>query len=525
LLAAALVEPYGGIHRIFFPRLLFIADYRFFSGMNIFPMTVTIVMHLIAALLIIRNINRQQDSQPADRWVTAGIVLMCFFSAGQIYNLIYISDNQVPMGNSLAILAGILFFRDWQLRTSARPGHGNLWLECANITVVLAGLCHSSSLMIWPAMLVMMLVNRYPAKIILTQSGLFAVLLLIYVSGYDPLDQGKEPVPVLNAMLGPILGLVMNLGGIIKYIGLYLSSPLSRSFAHAGMLLSALSIVYLLINTWRSGRSPQVARPALFICLLLMWYILFVAGITAHGRQIYPNSAFTDRYQTLVMVYWAACFAMLFYDLKNLRPSLGLVSPLLLTAATLFHYPTGATEMGWLSSRVRMAHTAAINNINDIRSVAGTLSHPLLMNNRNLVAEHHRFLKEHQLGYFNTPESQLLDTLLDPPAGQSVTCELSLQKVNQGQGFYKLTGEFTGFHPDSVLVTDKNRLVIGIGRSFREKGDILPAFRQNTLPWTGYINIQSPVQFPLVLHLTGQSTQSCQSSPLTREMFYRLARK
>src|SRR5690606_1730938 len=118
--------------------------------------------------------------------------------------------------------------------------------------------------------------------------------------------------------------------------------------------------------------------------LTLACYVFFIAFITAYGRQIYPNSALTDRYQTLVMTYWISLLILLYVDLKNNASFLKL-TPAFLALALLFpHQLNSATEMAWLSSRVNRAHTAATVGITDIQTMAATLSHPLLMDKKNL---------------------------------------------------------------------------------------------------------------------------------------------
>jgi hypothetical protein len=514
---ASLIEPYGGIHRIFLPRLLFYLDYRFASGSNLFALSVTLAIHLCACGLLInsvRLVSPGQGSAQGRLWLVATILLF-FFSTTQIYNLIYISDNQVVIGNSLAVLVAWMFciyLEKYQVRT----------LFITNGIALLACLSHGSSLMVWPAMALMMLVCHAPKRDFVLQFVLVCAALLLYVSGHDPLDHTEITTPLWQRGLAALFNIATHPGSVLRYISLHLSSPTSRDHPDAGAAITVLSLLYLMNvsvrvyeQRWRTSRSEQ-------FWLTLAWYGFFIAIITAFGRQIYPNSALTDRYQTLVMTYWAALLCLLFVDLKRHAPAWSLLPPALTLVLLLPYQYKNAEEMAWLSSRVSIAHTAATTGITSMNTIAATLSHPLLMDKKNLVAAHNDYFREHRLAYFSDGIASwftLPDRVFDASVDTNIHCKGNLDSAEalvtgNGNSQIRLDGhaylESTQHALTELLVVDAQHHVIGLGRAHRAKGEFLPLSWRDAAnsQWIGFINTKAPLEFPLEL-IAKTSTGYC----------------
>jgi len=494
----ALLEPYGGIHRILLPKLLFIFDYHFAAGSNLLSLTVTVLLHLMACGLVISSVLEASQFKREDRLFFISITLLFFFSTTQIYNLIYNSDNQVVISNSLAVAAAWCF-----VRHKIFPAYGS---------VVAACLSHSSSLMLLPAFILLGITLRHPLKHILLQMFFSVLLLVLYVSGADPLDDPGNTASPWQQIAGALVSTLMQAEGIARYIGLHLSSPTSRLWPGIGIAISYLSIAYLFSYLWRVYRQRKAPNKTEIFFLCLALYVFFIAVITALGRQIYPNSALTDRYQTLVMTYWPALLFLLYGDLKRITSySLPLVSIACLLLL-LPHQYSKASEMAWLSSRVEMAHTAATVGITDINTIAATLSHPLLMDNKNLVEAHNDFLREYGLGYFNDDGSEYFlakdaPILLDKSIAQDENCggELLEQKSvpasTENIMAFRLEGRghIHGKPVATVLVVDSLGEVIGLGRDQRAKGEFRPLSWRDPADtrWVGFVRSTTPLKYPL----------------------------
>lgn len=496
----ALLEPYGGIHRIALPKLLFYLDYRYASGSNLLALTVTLALHILGSVLFIRSIIKNEILTANDKWLLAATVVLFFASTTQIYNLIYISDNQVPISNTFALLALFSF----SIYLSEKEKSGARWLCIGNALVLIACLSHSSSLMTLPAMIIIMWLSGTSFRHLAIQSLFSIAILLLYISGYDPLDTAAgESMTLLQKASGAIGNLLMNMQGILRYIGLYLASPASREWPLAGIALGYISISYVASLGWRMYQKRWVPTQVETFWMCVAIYIICVAIITACGRQVYPNSALTDRYQTLVMTYWAALFLLLYTDLKQRKLVPELLVPLCALLLLLPHQQKNAEEMAWLGSRVTIAHTAATVGITNIDVIAATLSHPLLMDNKNLVDKHNDFLRQERLGYFSdesafyflagTPER------FSAPINRNQHCSgklTSIEILSNHPAQYRLRGDArleNGDLPSHILVLDRQEMVIGLGKPHREKN------QWRAHEWIGFINADAPLQLPLTI--------------------------
>ncbi len=81
-----LFQPHGG-HRLFFPRLLYLAEYRLFRGTNVFLVSCSVMLQAVTALLLIRRTWRDGGALPRPAlWFLSGLILVLLFSATQIEN-------------------------------------------------------------------------------------------------------------------------------------------------------------------------------------------------------------------------------------------------------------------------------------------------------------------------------------------------------------------------------------------------------------------------------------------------------
>lgn len=517
-----LIQPYGGIHRIFFPKLLFYLDYRFFNGTNIFPLTLTLSLHITACFLFCRSIYKQPTTNLYERWILYATCLLFFFSTTQIYNLIYISDNQVPLSNSFSVLA-LWFFYRYQ---AAEKTYHSKYLYISNILIIIASLNHSSGLMAWPALLIMMCLLRNPKKELAIQIGLMGIWFWFYLYGLQQTDSHSVETSrsLINTLLHPFISALLNAPGILKYIGLHLSSPTGKLSPLVAIIISYTSIVYLL-SLWsrvyfqnRAQSDSQNDTKINIFWLSLTSYIFCISLVTAYGRQIYPGSALTDRYQTLIMTYWAALFLLLYFDMrKKSTTASAIIIPLLCCLFLVPHQYRAAKEMAWLSSRVQQAHSAAMVNITDMKTISATLSHPLLKDNKNMVAKHQRFLKENTLGFYQHEHAQQFSK---PFKGKIIHTECpsqiqSIQPMTEA-GQYKILGHSTTTNQanNEFLFVDNQSIVIGLARRHRLKENFLPlSYPQRQQPWIGFINnpIKSqPIHSPIRL-LAKQGDQYCEA--------------
>ena len=78
-----LLQPYGGVHRILIPKLVFFLDYRFSQGNNLLALTFSVTLHVLGFWVFIKMIMQQPLLQSLDKIVLIGTALFCFFSTRQ----------------------------------------------------------------------------------------------------------------------------------------------------------------------------------------------------------------------------------------------------------------------------------------------------------------------------------------------------------------------------------------------------------------------------------------------------------
>jgi hypothetical protein len=143
---------------------------------------------------------------------------------------------------------------------------------------------------------------------------------------------------------------------------------------------------------------------------------------------------------------------------------------------------SSAKDMAILSNRVNLAHAAARAGVLEHPYIGATLSHPLLINNINMVKISDAFLRSHQLGYFHALQIFRLDQdwhlpTTSAPADTLPACANDIQmhfdsekKVWTVQG-HLLTNKTTSAS-DFIIVHQEK--IIGFGVPVRPDGNLLP---------------------------------------------------
>ena len=468
---AYLTDAYGGAHRILLPKLVFFADWRWFGGENTLTIFLSIACQIIYLTLISQTLSKETVLSKSGKKVIFAAFLLALFSTTQVNNFLYAMDVQWFMSNLLGLLA-------FTALISNQPK-----MVCFLLLGTCAALCNFTGLMSLIAGTVWLSTQR-----LFNRSYWLLVLMTCVISAlyiHNPQTADNFILVSLqqnNSILSFGKTLLITMVNMAIYLLRYLSSPLSREWPWCGSLLSAF-ILLVIFYYWKRCRSNTLSQWQ-HLCLLIASYILFSAIATAFGRILYPNSAVAERYQTLILPLLPAMIGLLLPDFRShkwhhaVMLSLGLVMGIVLLPSQI----SSAKDMAILSNRVNLAHTAARAGVLDHPYIGATLSHPLLVNNINMVKIVDPFLRSHQLGYFHALQTFRLDQDWHLPTTSALTDTLpacannvqlhfdSEKKVWTVQG-HLLTNKT---EPASDFIIVHQEKIIGFGLPVRPEGNLLP---------------------------------------------------
>lgn len=470
-----LLDPYGGAHRIFFPKLFFFIDFFWLQGRNLLTTSTALLCQCIYLTIIYRIVQEEKNLSTQE-----AILLTCSFgmalsSTTQINNFLYAMDVQWYMSNALGLASMAILLRP--------PTATNMTL--AMLLGTAAALCNFTGLMALPvAAFTLARSSDYlkPGKKTGWVAGVF-IIIVCWLYTHHSKNAQHVVFAALTLSDNWITSVYIVLDTLYKmflYTLRYLASPLSRDWPVTGSCLSFLSLVVIgayWMRFWRGKSITALQQIGLYIAT----YILLSALATAFGRLIYTNSSITERYQTLVLPYMPAVFALVWQDLRNSR--FGRVMPAAAVLLLCWHLlPTqlkSAHEMSALGNRVNLAHTAARAGVLEVAYVSSTLSHPLLKNHINAVKDNDTFLREYKLGYFQHLQQFSLDTSVQV-AHSLPACEGNAQVTPDiERQTWLVDGKLVfGEQALSDIVLLQRDKVVGLGALSRPEDSLLPLEKQ-----------------------------------------------
>lgn len=462
-----LLDAYGGAHRLLLPKLFFYVDWQWFGGLNVLTTVMSCVSQASYGMLLLLCLR----TAPSVDWPAKAIIGSGFFAAlfstTQVNNFLYAMDMQWYLSNLLALAAfSVLVMRQ----------HTGYFF----ILGTLAALCNFTGLVCLPVGVAWLWLT-HPAharrQILLTVA--IVVLVLCYLRNphnsqhvvWVSLQQATDVLSVIKLLIGTAWQM-------LRYVALYLASPLSRTWPWMGAVASALCVAVCIRYWLRHLRGQTPLSRWQQLCLLLTTSILLSAVATAYGRMIYPNSATAERYQTLVLPLWPAIIGLVLPDYRQSQAALGAALLAMLTLLAPAQWAS-ATAMADLSNRVHLAHMAARASVTGIRYASATLSYPLLQQNINQVANMDAFLRERRLGYFLVPSiGQVGDRASD---ATTALPDCGLQYRNTAQrddsGYEYHFSQTANAPPLLQTQLLQNGVVTGFGQMNRPTAWLLPLLR------------------------------------------------
>jgi hypothetical protein len=378
-------ESYGYSHRLFIPRLLFIADHRWFDASNHLLISVSVLCQGLTCAVFARVLWRESGLSLAERTCLLCMVIALQSSGTLLFNFMHTFDVQWFVCCTCVVMACYFLSRLPQReKTLQVGGHCNQTtrkdLLCAGCFVVLACLNNFSGMVAWPIWFVFCWkFSRGPAiKLILM--ALSAAFIFCYLQGVHGAGIDYPATRSAWKMIAYLL---------VVFPSIYLVSPLAdRDFLPFGNAALVLIVPVFLVlgGFWRRFLFGKPDRHHSFLKLFLACIGLFgvgVALVTAIGRGYDPANAHASRYQNIIMLFWSAMIPLFWLEARErdnavfrvaLRALCGMVF-----AAFMCCQWTSWNQNMHLGSQVNRAHLALMLGFShEVPMIAPTVSRSMI---------------------------------------------------------------------------------------------------------------------------------------------------
>jgi len=367
-------ESYGYSHRLFIPRLLFIADHDYFSANNHFLIFVSIVCQILICAVFALLLWRENTLSLLEKYGLIAIVVSLQFSGTLLFNFMHTFDVQW----FICCLFIVLAFYHLSVFPSSEKYFLYGFLN-SGFFIILACLCNFSAMAAWPIWiaLVVLKINNKNHKITL------AFVAILFISLYVV---GIRSAPVAQENIFEWLKYFSYIFVMFPFV--YLSNPLSDiEFFPIGYMAAFLVIpaLYFLIKFWWDFLVHDVIqrerRLGFFLaCLGLFGY--GVALITAIGRGYDPINVHAMRYQNIVLLFWSAVISLALLEARRLANTLKQLSRVpfvMVFAGFLWCQPLSWDQNIRLGYQVNRAHLALMMGFSDnVPMIAPTVSRPMI---------------------------------------------------------------------------------------------------------------------------------------------------
>jgi hypothetical protein len=457
-------------HRIVLPKLFLAADFLFFRYRQTFCLTSILLIqaiHLAVLSWIVRTLGGWRGAL----WRTAaGVIAFCFFCPSQWENFVWGFQTCFVLPGLLATLSfvGLVLCRP----TDPLSAKTTKWKYLALSILAALGAQYSlaNGNLLWPLLIAGALYLHLRGWQISAYvlSGLISSLFFFH--GYV---LSSEPGGLSSSIHSPL----SVFGFALAYLGSVWTNQVAAAAIFGGVGLAGAVVLALLLRT--SGRSRGLYA-------LIVLTLLFGAGTaltTAVARLRFGMmQAFTSRYQTPALLFWAELFLLLLLAAVEKRwplSSLVFVEICLLAifarGAYLARYPI--RQARWHGFQLNAAGAALLSGVDDpLQFYYGAVD-------VRHIAEDAPYLRQRRLSIFadsmqDKLGAPLTSTFSLASAGQ---CTGAIQSVtqlssNDGTSNFRASGwtwDLAQRKPLSHIVVVAEKQIVGFGAV----GDWRPTIR------------------------------------------------
>ena len=322
-------------HRVLVPKLFLLLDYRAFRGEDIFPLAVIQLVQLALAVTLL-SVLRRWEKVGGNEWRTAaGMALFCCFCTAQYPN--FICGFQLAfilVGFFVAVAVALLL-----LSRESNDAGCREWkrISLAMLAAMAATYSAANGVLVWPILL---------AVAILQRSRRVIVAVVAFTAGLTLTSYFYHHASLYSGSLFPVHHPVGNL----TYIAAYLGAPWSSAH-HLGVavLFGATAIAGAALVVPLVLARPE-RKPSLLLFSAMLVFTIGSAAMTSLGRlPLGVRQAFSERYQTISLLFWLVLGLVLILFVRRSRVRLLALQTLLLVIMLV------------ASIRVRSAFSSALS--------------------------------------------------------------------------------------------------------------------------------------------------------------------
>jgi hypothetical protein len=287
--------PYWG-QRIVIPRLIFLADERWFHFSNTPLVWINVAMQCaMAGILAATAWRLLRVISLAARILALTVMAHLVFSSLQLENIVYGMSVQYSIGLAAALAAIAL------MGISARY---TIWAAaCALVST----LSLASGLFVWPILIGEALVQRRRRWVMVSFTLAWLLLIGVYALGYSNPGSGMG-----------VIGMLRRPAQAFLIAALFLSGPLGDVRQWLGELVGAFGFV--LAAAYSMFVVRRKLPPECLILTAVCWYVMATAVSIPLGRMT-PEwiaargglGALPSRYFTAPFLFWGSAFVLAIY--------------------------------------------------------------------------------------------------------------------------------------------------------------------------------------------------------------------
>ena len=285
-------------HRILLSRILFFVDLLVFSGRGFFLICMN-YLTLSMVCLIFWKIWREVTNLN-HKWAFYFLVAW-LFSWQQKENLVWGFQTQFIIAQLFPLCA----FYFIHLANKANEKR-NLEFNLAILFAILSVGTMANGILAMPLLLTFSILARFPLRRILKIFFLSILVIVVYFCGYHSPEGHNNPLSVF----------IQNPFWLIGYCLLYLGGPFlaifgKTTFGYALIMFAGLFIPYSFFIFFKELIFTNKKNSIFLVLLIFILFVLLTAFITASGRVNFGISqALSSRYETPVLMAWAACILL-----------------------------------------------------------------------------------------------------------------------------------------------------------------------------------------------------------------------
>jgi hypothetical protein len=456
-------------HRILFPRLVFLADLKWFQGRDILNLVAIGLIQLSAAAFYLKaaDVRRLRPLGVLGAATAVGL-MVCLLQWENFFWGFQVQFVGVYAAGAWAIYLFCL--------ASKEPGRMH-WptLLGALAMLTLATFNMANGVFAGIAMVLVSVVTRRGLKAALVAAAATAVLVAIYLHGYQPVANHSPPALAIQ-----------HPGRYLSYVAAYLGNTWAQTDLIRAQVMGLIGVALtaaMAVTVFRDGgRHP--GRTALFGLVL---FVGMSAAVTSLGRLSFGvEQALSSRYVTPTSHFWAAqalFWAVTAQDSRSMVRKLAVGSAVGLAFIMLFPLQKlGHEQVLGTRERIEIGTSVMLSGVPD--EAAMRQIYP----EASMVEDLAPFLREQRLSVFADDPGYLAGSAFarKVTAPDEHVCRGALDRLNPepdgGRGWradgwgwdLKRRGAFHHI----VLVDDTGHVVGVAGTGGTPRGDVRKAVRE-----------------------------------------------